>query len=410
MKQYLFILFSSVSFTAISQNALPMYFDSIGYVGNYLEWDESIDFHSTSIKNDVATTFIWGGEIDQSMKDRSMNKHKGVNRLGFYNSNELRYLQLNRPFLGKEILGWGVKAGYYAAGSISYNKDLFGLMLYGNGAYLNQTADFSATQSHFMLFQKAGFGLVDRRTKSALYLNVVNVQQAFNASEYEGKITQNEDGSNIDLALDGAFAFTEGNQFSKGLGIAIDGEYRFLAPWINDSKAPFSVAVNNLGAAYMFEGMSQYTVDSNYNYNGFTVNQLANSEATFGDDFDVYDSLRIEKTEKRTWLALPGYIQMSKLIDDQSSKKIQSFFGMRIYPTMRAVPAVFAGINYRPIRQFSAAASVYYGGFGRFRGGIYVHYVTKKVLLGLGTDDVLGFVSKNGFGQSLMLKLSWKLN
>lgn len=410
MRHYLSLLFIGVAACSFGQNALPIYHDTLGYTSNFIELDEAIDYHSTSIKNDLSKTFIWGGEIDQTMKDRSFNKHSGINRLGIYNTNELRYLHLSKPFLGKESCGWGVKMGYYAAGSVSYNKDLFGLLMYGNSSYLDQTASFSNTISQFMLFQKVGFGLVDRKTKSSVYLNIINVQQAFKAAINKGELSQNADGSSLDVLLDGDFTFTEGTNFSQGLGLAIDGEYRFMTPWIKDTKAPISISVNNLGVAYMYNGMSKYVIDSTYNYSGFTVNQLTNSAATFGDDFDVFDSLRIEKTQVKKWLATPGYIQLMKLVDYNSSKKLQSFFGVRVYPTMRAVPAVFVGLNYRPIQMFSAALSLYYGGFGKIRSGLYLNYLSRKLTVGLGTDDILGYVSKNGYGQSLIVKLSWKIN
>jgi hypothetical protein len=409
MRLYLSLLFISVAACSFGQNALPIYHDSLGYSGNFIEFDEAIDYHSTSIKNDLSKSFIWGGEIDQTMKDRSFSKHNGINRLGFYNTNELRYIQLSKPFLGKESCGWGVKMGYYAAGSVSYNKDLFGLLMYGNSSYLDQTASFSNTISQFMLFQKVGFGLVNRKTKSSIYLNVVNVQQAFKATIDKGELSQNAEGSSLDVLLDGEFAFTEGTDFSQGLGLAIDGEVRFMTPWIKESKAPFSFSVNNLGVAYMYNGMSKYDIDSSYNYSGFTVNQLANSAATFGNDFDVFDSLNIEKTQVKKWLAIPGYIQLMKLVDYNSSKQLQSFFGVRVYPTMRAVPAVFVGVNYRPIQAFSAALSLYYGGFGKIRSGLYLSYLARKITVSLGTDDFLGYVSKNGFGQSLIFKLTWKI-
>jgi hypothetical protein len=127
MRLKLVIVFLSVSLFSLSQNSQPIYFDSLGNKGVFLELDESIDYHSTSLKNDLSKTFIWGGEIDASMKDRSFDRHKGINRFGFYNSNELRFLHLSKPFLGKENVGWGIKAGYYVAGSLSYNKDLYGL-------------------------------------------------------------------------------------------------------------------------------------------------------------------------------------------------------------------------------------------------------------------------------------------
>jgi hypothetical protein len=55
------------------------------------------------------------------------------------------------------------------------------------------------------------------------------------------------------------------------------------------------------------------------------------------------------------------------------------------------------------------ASSISYGAFGKFRNGWYFSFTGNKISGSLGTDDVLGFVSKKAFGQSLFLRFSWAI-
>ena len=83
-------------------------------------------------------------------------------------------------------------------------------------------------------------------------------------------------------------------------------------------------------------------IDSNYNYSGFQINQLVNANALFGSNFSLMDSLGIKQRITKSWVLLPAFIQVTKLIDGTSNKKIQTYYGIKLYPTFAAIPAGFA--------------------------------------------------------------------
>ena len=109
----------------------------------------------------------------------------------------------------------------------------------------------------------------------------------------------------------------------------------------------------------------------------------------------------------KRWVMVPAYIQIMKLVDLESAKKLQSFFGIRFYPTIGIVPTGFVGLFYRFVPQISVSANAAFGGSSIVRGGLMLGYHKNKIGVQLGTDDVYGLVSKKGFGQSALIRLSW---
>ena len=402
------ILFGFVARTNAQFN-FPVSVDT-GITKIRFEVDGLLDIQGTSVRKSLFSKLIFGGQIDESTKDRSFNSHKEINRFGLNVNNEIRYFHGKGRAFGYDSISWAVKGGYFAIGNITYGQDLFGLTFYGNSAYLAQTAIFTNTRFNFTQFQKIGGGIFEKRTGSSVFLNVVNIQNYADGFVRKGELTQNEDGSQIDLVLSGDFSTTKGAEFSKGIGVVLDVDYRINVPWIKNSKTQFQLLAQNLGFARINSGLTRYEVDSNYTYSGFELDQFRNGSNPFGADFSILDSLGIQKTSKKSWVKLPGYIQAMKLIDFQSSKKWQSFFGIRLYPTLNTVPSIFGGVFWKPITSFGVSSSVAYGGFGGFRTGIYATYVSKSIQISIGTEDVIGLVSQNGFGQSLITRIKWDLN
>ena len=46
-----------------------------------------------------------------------------------------------------------------------------------------------------------------------------------------------------------------------------------------------------------------------------------------------------------------------------------------------------------------------YGGFSKLRGGLYMNLKFDHLKMGLGTENVVGLISRKGLGQSFYLKL-----
>ncbi len=396
-----FLVISSV----FGQSTFPLFRDSLLQT-NRLNFSGNFDVTGTSMRKEFLNTLAFGGYIDSEMKDRTLKAHRANNRVGAFLSGEVSYVSGATSLFKSGKYSWLVKAGYYVTGNVNYTKDAFKMTFYGNSYLGEDTANLTGTRISGMQFQKAGFGFYHRKTGSSLTLNVVNVQNQYGGYIRNGKWYQGANADSINLRLNGDMTYSSGKDFSKGIGFAVDFDFYLKVPWLKDS-ATFQFTVQNLGATYMFKPQTQYSADSTYRFSGFTFDQIKNGGNMFGDDFSLLDSLNVQKKEVKRWVMVPAFIQISKLVDLESAKKLQSFFGIRFYPTIGIVPSGFAGLFYRFIPRVSASANVAFGGSSIVRGGLMFAYHGDKLGIQLGTDDIYGLVSKRGFGQSALIRLSW---
>jgi hypothetical protein len=408
MRNTFIFLFALGFHHAFGQLWLPIQYDTT-LIDQEIILSGDNSYNSSSLKNSIADRLFRGGQITEDVINSSYDAHKGLNRLGKNLQAEFEYRNYKATIFGNENWGFLVKGGYYFIGSAAYSADFFGLIFKGNDHFLGSTTEFSGTTMNVTGFQKVGFGVISKKGKSSITLNFVNVSTRYKGQLKTGLLTQDSEATSIDLEVDGSFSYTDKNQFSNGLGAAVDLDFKIPFQWLNGRKTFIQLQAKNLGMAYMNQGMKSYSVDSTYNYSGFNFDQIFNNQSLFGNEFSVLDSLGIQTERKKNWLVLPCVFQASKLIDENYQGKFQSLFGLRLYPTLSYTPLLFLGINYRPKQFLDLGIVASYGGFGGFRAGFYSNINFQKVQIGIGTEDVLGFISKNAFGESLNLRVRCKL-
>ena len=405
MNKLLAFLFTAGLAPMVSgQFLLPVQHDTL-LLKHEVIFSGNSDYNASSLYRELSDKILKGGYISDDIKDRSFDRHHGINRFGRDIQAEIEYRNYNVNLFGNEKWGFVIKGGYYFIGAGAYSKDLFGLAFYGNERYLGKTANFSGTTANFTGFQKIGFGAISKKGKSSVVLSFVNVTNLYKGNVYTGSLVQDEAGSNIGLNLDGTFAYTEKAQFSNGIGAAVDFDFRLPISWMKDQKAFIRFQARNLGFAFMNQGLKTYSVDSSYSYSGFDFDQLLGNNTLFSGDFSLLDSLKIDSSTRRRGVLLPGFFQVGKIVDEHHAGKWQSFFGIRICPTLAYIPMVYAGANWRPAQWVDLGLSASYGGFGGIKGGFYVSLNHKLLNLGLGTEDIYGLFAKRASGQSFNLRL-----
>lgn len=402
-----FVVFLFCSFSVRGQFYLPLIQDT-NFSKNTFFLESGMEYHSNSLPNSLTNKFIFGGQIPNEQLQSTYQDQAAINRFAVQSFNEFRCF-FGKKKIVKDSLSWCLKAGFYGHANTFFSKDAFGLAFIGNEQYLGNTANFSELSLNTAIFQKIGFGVFNKSNKSSFYLNLVNLQQYSKAYFRKAYLTQNSNASEINLKLQGEVAFTPTNSLSSGIGFALDFDKRISVQLQNEQKATIQIQIQNLGLAFVNAGLRRYEVDSTYNYNGFHINQLINANALFGSNFSLIDSLGIQQQITKKWVLLPAFILVTKLIDGSSNKKIQTYYGIKLYPTFAAIPAGFFGLYFTVNSNFAVASSISYGAFGKFRNGWYFTYSNKKVSGVLGTDDALGFITKKAFGQSLFLRFSWAI-
>lgn len=409
MKGIYVLIIALLSLEALGQQVLPMRQDTLVYKHEFTVTG-NLELNATSIERAISSKMVMGGLITNDLKDRSLAKHKDVNRVGFDLQGEFEWRNGAVNVFKREKFGFLLKTGAYIIGSGAYSTDLFRVAYYGNQPFLGETMNFDGTGFQVTSFHKVGFGIFDKINKSSISLNVVNVSSHTNAALKNAEMLTYEDGDSVSMLLNGGFKTTTGSSFSQGLGLCVDIDIRMPITWFNQQQAIIQFQAKNLGFAYMYAGINEYRVDSTYSYSGFSVQQLLNNDALFDENFSLLDSLHVFQRTTKSGIALPGFIQVGKIVNEQSSSKLQSFFGVRMYPTLFYRPFVFVGLDYKPIQELHIGAHVNMGGFGLIRTGLYASYLISDWAIGAGTEDIFSTFSEKGMGAAYSLRISKRLN
>ena len=404
-----FILLVFLTYGDANAQLLPIYYDTLSHQQEVII-DAGVDYYGSAIQRELTSKFIHGGFITNGIKDNSFNRHSGVNRFGAVGLGTIEYRNFSKKLLKNKDWGFVVKAGYNAFYGGVYSKDLFGMMMYGNDIYRGETIDGSGSNFTGITYQKVGFGFIDVKSKSSISFNVYNVNSRFKADLNDFQLTQDINGDSIELIMDGTIEVGNNSKFNQGIGFGFDLDFKIPFQWGKKNNTSFiQFQVQNLGFAYLYEKQKVYEFDTSFVFSGLKWNQITGDESLFSDSTEILDSLGIRSYENNRTTLLPGFIQVGKIVDEMSQRKLQSFYGIRMYPTIIYSPFIYAGVDYKPMNWLRIGANASYGGFGKFKAGLYSSIRFGNYSVGIATENVVGFVTKKSSGQSLFIKLRWQI-
>lgn len=393
------LVFNGLSY---GQELLPLMYDST-LSENQINIDGNAFELSTSLYNEFSRKLIFGGEIERELSERTLENQKAFNRLGGGVRFGIEYRASQPVFQSKPDWSWMLSVSEEVHFSAEYTDDFFGLVFIGNEHYLGESTNFSNAYGRFDQFLSIGGGIHDRKTKSFITLNAILPQNFFQLDVDKGEMDFSESGDQIDLKFKGEVMMANSYSYFKGLGAAVNFDFNIPFGNLNTFNGVIRFSGRNIGA-YQVHKSRYLKMDIDKSYSGFALNDL------IGDNKlpSIMDTLGIEDNVKSKFKLLPGFLQIGKAVMQRSDFKVQSFFGVRMYTNRIYKPMVYAGIHYQPIPVFSIGAQGSFGGYGGFRLGLYVNYSSENLVIGLGTEDVLGAILKKQYGHSGLIRLAWK--
>ena len=278
------------------------------------------------------------------------------------------------------------------------------MVFIGNENYLGETANFSKSFARFDQFLSVGGGIHDRKSKSFVTINAIFPQNFFEGDVDKGNLSFDEGGEQVGLNIQGDVMMANSYAYFKGLGAAFNFDFNFPFGNANTFNGIIRLSGRNIGA-YQIHNSRQMKIDVEEDYAGFALNDLIGDKKLPS----LMDTLGIEESARSKFKLLPGFLQIGKVVSKEPNTMIQSFFGARMYMNKIYRPMVYAGIHYQPVPVFSIGAQASYGGYGNFRLGFYANYSGEKLIIGLGTEDLLGAILKKQFGHSGLIRLSWNI-
>lgn len=394
------LLFVSYGYT---QHVLPVQFDTTRIANELFIYGQG-EYSASAIQRQFASTLLFGGNISTEMKDKSFDRHKSINRIGGELVGELEYRNY-KDSVFRPNLGWLIKVGSANYASAAYSTDLFGLAFYGNQNYLGTSVEFSGSKFQLVGMMKAGVGLVDKKTKSSVSLNAYGITNYAQAEFATGSIYQSENGDSLHFDIDGSVKYAGSSNFIKGWGVGIDADIRIPVQLLGDKLSYVQLMAKNLGIAFLNSPVTLYTLSTSIGFKGFTFDELIGSSSVFTSTTNWRDSLGVDSTQVKPSFFLPGFIQAGKMIDEMNPSKIQAFYGFRVYPTLIYNPLLYIGAQWKALSSLRFGLHGSYGGFTGLRLGFYTDVDVKSFNFSIGSEDLIGMVSKSGVGQSLLFRV-----
>ena len=397
----MFILFGVMCWSNLfSQFMLPVQQDTtLLKRSNELFFSGVADYQSTSIGKDITKSFFYGGFIDDAMKGQTSARQQLINRFGVDINGEIEYRNHNSKIFKDSTKGFLLKYGIYNFSSIEYTEDVFDLLFYGNSAFIGDTAFLTGSRFDSYTFQKIGFGWFDKYSKSSFTLNAIGVNNIVSGRIENGSLYQSASIDSIGLSLNAKYNQSNSNTFC-GFGLAVDIDYRFDMPKNNDEKIYFQLLMRNLGVVCLPRARS-YSFENNLNYDSYSIDDLFNASTIFNDLEGALGSLSDSSSLATDWKLLPALFQFTKLVDRNSVRKIQGFYGARAYLSSSFMPMFFSGIDYQPVKWYRIGLQASYGGFSNLRWGMYSALKFNRFSVGLASENLF---SKTG--ESIILRMS----
>lgn len=261
---------------------------------------------SSALPYAMLQRLIWGGFIDAELKQQALDAsgenptQVEVAGLEWHNSATLAFGILP----ASAFADWN---GYVRASSslqlgVAFQPDLYTLLFYGNAPLAGREASLEGTDIRYQRTQKLELGLSMRkalhpgtRLFAGLGLGVVQGIR-YDEAQLDGAFLTAEDGSQIDLALNGFYRSTDSvgawNE-AYGWGWSGSGQLRLEHHFKQGLHAVFFAQVQDLGSVRWKHLAQRYDVDSNWRFEGLSIDDLEDlsSGVLLGSDGSATDSL-----------------------------------------------------------------------------------------------------------------------
>lgn len=321
------------------------------------------DYHvnSNAITNSFTYPFLFGGYIDNELKDQVSPRLSEQNRAGYQLSYGARY-RYNRDSI------------YFFTAAINsrqflttgFTSDMFELVFRGNKPFAGEIAQLSpfyytsfATQSVSL---GAGKNLNDNFTVAA-EVSVIGGSGFQQAVIERGSLYTEPDGAYIDLDLKYRLSFTENSQNflnRNGLGLS-------AGIYASYSNEKFMLTANFTDIGFVrWKGLNHMKGDSSYRFEGKEIEDVLVLDNSVFSSFradSLAKDLGFETRKKNKTYFLPTFFGINYVY--YFSRKIHLYSGINFlananyYPRVSIGPVLLPGSSWRILPVMS------FGGFGK---------------------------------------------
>lgn len=368
---------------------------------------------SNGMSKDLVNRLVWGGYISNDVKAQSAKHLKAMNNFGL-----MMNYGVNVFFKGTSQFDFLIGFKNQEVANSAYTRDFYNLVFYGNQSYKGGTANLGNTSVNALKFQEGKFGVmmhnVDSVGKIGVSISVLKGQQLFYFKTNENSsLYTSADGSQLVLNSNFNMAVSDtantGIGAFNGLGASADifFETTYKSKW--NQKCMLTVNVNNLGFIHWWQNSVQYSSDSTFEYNGYTVRNINDLRDSTINRISR-DSLLVDLTNARSDnfnVNIPTNLVM-----------INKVFFSEKYRLSAGFRHVF-NANYRPYvylepelkhKNVCYTLHVGYGGYVKLNVGFSLMWNTPSWFVRAGSNSLQAFVAPNAsFSQGFFFSIAKKI-
>lgn len=364
-------------------------------------YDQSFRFDfdakiGSALNNDFIYKLANGGFIDNSIKDKNLNRLRTENLFGQAYNSGIYYSQENRKIGNLDHLGFQLGIQWHYRQELVFSQDLFELLFYGNYDFINQKADVSTAYSS-LNYTSLKMGLnktfLNNKLKIAanLNLNFGHSMRDFNIENGQFYTSINSDS----LVLSGAKQMYNAPDFSLGsnFGFGLD----FWAEYQHDDFLNIKLKLENFGKIKWKKDSRKSQFNEDIIWNGLEVDNLLNlpsplMKSSASDSLNNFlqsnSRYTIFQTNTPALLSLSADYQIIKSILWVSAD-IQHLFYSHA-KTAYALQALFI-LN----DQIQLGPKFHYGGYSGFNYGFNLKYeYNTQSSLSIGSQYIGSLISK----------------
>jgi len=412
LKHVLVIVFSCYFVTVFSQyNSEFLNFDK---TGRSVSVNAEFEMGSNGIYNGLLNKFIFGGKINNNLKDASNNKMSSSSVVGANMNYDIS------AFFGRNskysyLIGFKDQRIFNS----TFTKDFYQLMFYGNKPYLNETKQLGGTNINSLRFQELKFGFIyhkiDSTAKVGASISFIKGQDLFYVKTKAGSsLYTNNDGT--ELIFDSKFnmAFSDTSRKSNPLafsGIGASADLFFETPYQSSvgKGSVLTVNANNLVFIHWFDNSVQYSSDSVFTFDGIHIDNLIDlKDSTLA--YINKDTI-IQKISNAHRESFNNNIPANLLIINKITvnHKLAVSAGFRYLFNSNFKPYLFSNVEYKLSKTMVGDLHIGYGGYSRLNVGLTFAYMNDNWYIKIGSNSLQGFIApKKTFGQGLFFALARK--
>jgi hypothetical protein len=406
-------ILASLCFLLLSQLSFGQ--DSLKIFRNELEISSGYSFGSNALTNDLAKTYFLKGFITDAMKDQVSDKLSGSNRFGI----ELNYAIKYKHSCEKIF---GLKNSYFQIGiknailiDAHFNSDVFELYFRGNKNYADKTADLGDFEFNQLYYQQINFSIFHRfKEKNNLMewsagVSINKGQRLLNITAPRATLYTDPSGEFLDL---NSQLYLHSNDSAKtdldafnGIGASVDLGFK----WTNYRKRTLAISVENFGFIDWNDRSTYVSADTSFRFEGVDISELFDFKDSVQNTINLDSSLvqpyLKDRTYARTNSLMPAHVKLSYKIPVEKLHMVIET-GVEQWLFTSAYPLIYQTYKHKINAHHLIGMKLSYGGYSGFHLGLNYEFQMKTWTLKLKSDQIDGFLLKNGTAQGAFVSLS----